>query len=132
MTKKSRARSGVKQSPLQVAYTKLFRSDIEVLKQQAEEGVPWQTQLRTLVHRVLTGPKLRAFKFMIKAGSPRSIAENVAAEGCMAVAIAHSREEAEALLSRIATEEGQDYRWLKVADVVELPLDSAIRICWYA
>jgi hypothetical protein len=109
---------------LQVAYTKLFRSDIELLKQRAKDsGVPWQTVLRTVVHLALTGPRLKAFKFLIPSDRERMVAEGVAASASIALALGHSREEAQGELERFFSTWGRDSRWVRVADIAELPID---------
>jgi hypothetical protein len=82
---------------------------------------------------------VKAFKFMIKPGDPRVVArvtmpgggERVTeAENRLAIAIAETQEEALALLTRLAEEEGDDARWLVVADVIPMNLDMPKRLCW--
>ena len=110
---------------LQVIYTKLFPADIEELKRRSSDtGIPWQTQLRAIVHEAITGPKMRAFKHLIPAGRAREISPGLTADDCLAVACAKSPEEALAVIKRVFTESGQDTRWLGVSDVIEIPLDA--------
>lgn len=111
------------------AHTRLFAEDVRELKvRQKATGVPWQTQLRALLHGVLTGPKPKAFKYVIR--EPREFVPGGFASNCLAIAIASSEPEARALLTRLGAEDGQDTRWLAVADVVELTLDTPKRLCW--
>ena len=54
---------------------------------------------------------------------------NLEWSGLLAVAIAHSREEAFAVLQQRAMEEGDPWQWLLVADVEVFPLIPS-RIVW--
>lgn len=79
---------------------------------------------------------MKAYKFVIRPGKKheRVIEADergvLAVEGRLAIAVAGSRDEARALLERLAAEEGDDARWLSVADVHELDLDTPKRLCW--
>jgi hypothetical protein len=118
-----------KLTDLIVATIKLFREDILLLKTRAAgTGVPWQTQLRALVHASLTGPQMRAFKFIIPGDKPRVICEDphIEAEGMLIVVIATSHEEALTRGRNFLIENGREHRWIDAADVVELPLDRSI------
>lgn len=50
--------------------------------------------------------------------------------GNLAVVIAHDQNEAYDTLVKRAKSEGLDYRWLKVADVHRVDLDTPCRLCW--
>jgi hypothetical protein len=81
---------------------------------------------------------MKAYKFLIPVGKPVRLAPEdqtngtgfFEIEGCVSVAIANSQQEALELLTRVAQEAGQDARWLKVATVIELPIDRPCRLCW--
>lgn len=46
--------------PLQDVHTRLFKEDVKALKKRAEaRGIHWQTELRSLVHRVLQSQSVR-------------------------------------------------------------------------
>lgn len=83
---------------------------------------------------------MKAFKFLIKPGDPRAIdritlpngggERVVEVDNRLAIAIAETQEEALVLLTRLAEEEGDDARWLTVADVIPMNLDTPRRLCW--
>lgn len=81
---------------------------------------------------------MKAFKYMIRKGDERVIERVRRADGGeivtrvdnrLAVAIHETQEEATALLKRLGAEEGDDMRWLDVADVRVLDLDTPKRLC---
>jgi hypothetical protein len=78
---------------------------------------------------------LRIYKFRIPEKKPRVIDTYpnggvVEASGMYAGALASSVGEARDLLTRIAAEEGLDARWLHVADVIQLDVDTPKRLFW--
>ena len=78
---------------------------------------------------------LYAWKFLVPYRDPRVVEEypngsTLEVEGCLAIAIAATEEEARALLIRVGAEAGDDTRWLKVATVSRLDLDVPCRLCW--
>lgn len=78
---------------------------------------------------------MKVFKFLIPERKPRVVEAYpdggvLEASGFYAGALAEDVEKARALLARIAAEEGFDARWLAVADVIELDLDTPKRLFW--
>lgn len=79
---------------------------------------------------------MKAFKFIVPPGKHKErVIESdergvLTVEGRLAIALATSREQALEILERTAAEQGFDTRWLKVADVVELDLETPKRLCW--
>jgi hypothetical protein len=78
---------------------------------------------------------MKIFKFRIPHGDRRVIDTYpnggvLEADGLYAGALAETVEEARAVLVRVAAEEGLDTRWLAVADVIELDIDTPKRLFW--
>lgn len=78
---------------------------------------------------------MKVVKFLIPQGRPRVIdtypnGSTLEAEGLYAGALAETVDEARELLTRIATEEGIDARWLNVAKVIELDITTPKRLFW--
>lgn len=78
---------------------------------------------------------MKCYKFLIPQGKPRVIdtypnGSTLEVEGLYAGALANTVEEARELLTRIATEEGLDARWLHAAKVTVLDLDTPKRLFW--
>ena len=66
-------------------YTRLFSADVKELKARSKKsGIPWQTQLRSLMHAVLAGTGASP-------STPRD-------QRRLSIVVANSREEAAALL----------------------------------
>ncbi len=56
MTKPKTRRGKRANAGLTMVTARLFTADVDALKRRAEAtGVPWQTQLRALVHATVTG-----------------------------------------------------------------------------
>lgn len=79
---------------------------------------------------------MKAYKFIVPPGKHKErVIESdergvLTVEGRLAIALAETKDEAVALLERTAAESGFDTRWLKVADVIELDLETPKRLCW--
>lgn len=82
---------------------------------------------------------MKLFKFMIKRGDPRVLSHETLPDGAvrvitvdnrLAIALHETQEQALALLKRLGAEEGDDTRWLDVADVVVLDNETPKRVCW--
>ncbi len=71
------------------------------------------------------GDGLRVYKFLIGANEEVQDATNPDFKwsGCVAVAIAPSKERAMEILDTYGAERGQPTDWIKVARVIELPAD---------
>lgn len=123
---------------LRKVYMRLFADDLRELKLRAKAaGLDYQVYLRSVIHNVIVKPK-KVYKFIVPPKADRPLAPEdqpadgtMTVSGCLAIAAASSLEEALAILRRTALEDGLDARWLKVADVVELPItENPSRLGW--
>jgi len=111
---------------------RLFARDVRAIQKEARAlGLPWQTHLRSLVHRKPRSEAARGiWKFIVP--DDRWIIDDAGLEwkGYLAACVADSKEAALVLIRGYATANGYDSRWLGVATAVFLPVAADTFITW--
>ena len=115
---------------------RLYEDDVKILKKDAAaRETDMSTRLRAIVHAALH-PKMTIYRFWVGYNEevviPLEGSTGVLKfSGCLASAVAGSRDAAIALLQEEGTREGVDLRWLPMAKhVAEIPVDRPGRIAW--